>query len=404
MRITTLLVLSLAIIPASVRASWVDFEPIQSLSPDGKLYVNARFYGVTEWQNTAKTVPANGSMRYQMTDAKSNTLWITDIPIDADFSSFDTPAEIFVSMNAWAVVRTYSSDLLCFNPKGERTVKLDIIDTLLPDVIVHDDFFSWTSAGRKWGQLYAHYYFCRHLDQLYFVIRTYWDDRLVVRLSDGISITPDAGLSTALLTAETEFVTQTLKDAVRNKDLEHASWETIRAIITAVHMAGRMRMKKITQLLQQLESVEYSPGWGFYSSKYKPPAGFIDPAIHSALLLRQVVHLSLRRLGDSPRVFPCVRFAIEGTDPPKWLNLPDLAAPREQCAQALKPGLSPDAVIRLVGGPDFVDWGKHWEYDIDARVPYTLTLTWGEHILETISTNHPVIWQQMNKRDRQILE
>ena len=165
-----------------------------------------------------------------------------------------------------------------------------------------------------------------------------------------------------------------------------------------------MGMKETTPLLRRMENVEYSRGWCSSSSRYKPVADSIDPGFRSELLLRQVVHLSLRRLGEGPDVFPCVHPVVEGTDPPKWAELPELAVPRDDGARELQPGMSPESVVGLLGGPDFIGLHAEWEYDIDAHVPYTLAITWSEQGVETITTTRPAVWQQKDKRDLQILE
>ncbi len=388
----------------SALASWVDFEPIESRSPDKKRIVTARFHNVTEWKNTTKTVPANGTMRYELTDAKSNSLWVSDIPIDSGFSSFDTPAEMFVSTNAWTAVRTHSSELLCFSPTGERTARLDILKTLLPGESPGGGFFSFSTAGRGWGQRYARHYFFMHHSRVHFVIRTYWDARLVVRLSDGKAVTPDEEFSALLLSNETDFVRSTLDAAAATPQLERASREAIRPVITAVHMTGRSQMREFINLLRRLETVPHSRGACSSSLEYKPVKGSIDPGCYSNMLLRQMVHLSLRRLGATPTVFPCVRLGVEGTEPWQWAKLPDHLKQREVRAASLEPGLSPSAVVDLIGAPDFVVLhNDSWEYDMDTTPAYTLTLTWGAEGVKTITMTRPALWQQENRRDLQML-
>jgi hypothetical protein len=403
MKTTALLTVSLGILIGVAQASWVDFDPIEASSPDGALRVSARFHGVTEWKNTRKTVPANGSMRYEMVDANSNSLWVADVPIDAGFSSFRTPSEIFISTNAWTTARTHSSELLCFSPEGKLTANLDILDTLIPDRHADTrDLYISSTAGRLWGQWYAHYYFFTHDGADHFVIRAYWDDRLVVRLSEGKAVTPDETFSAAMLAAEATFVTKTLEAMVEQPELDR---EEARHVITAVHLAGRSKMQDAVSLLQKVEPIDYSRGARSRWLDYRPEDGAIDPGCHSDNALRQLIHLALRRMGHAPRVFPCTRLQVEGTEPIQWAVLPILQAPREQGTTSLKPGLSPEEVVGLIGGPDFVFLhDDSWEYDMDTLSPYTLVLTWGPKGVKTITQTRPPMWQRENERDLQILE
>lgn len=392
-------------------ASIIVFTSLESASPNGEWRVGARFHGVTEWANTEKTGPLNGTLRYEMRTANGKSVWISDTPIDDEFSSFETPTAIFVSDQAWTAVRTHDSMLLCFSPSGKRTAHIDILKTLIPELFYNrdGDLFISGTAGRMWGQWYAYHYFITSMGENYFVIRTHWDDRLVVRLRDGDVIVPNRGLAVDLAAAEKTFVTRTLETAIRTPKLSNAPKDVIRSVITAAHIAGRSKLKEAIPLLRKLEPMDYSPREYFGSSFSLDQArrGAIDPACGYDLTPRQVIHLSLRRLGEKPRVFPCVHLVMSDSDPPTWATLPEPESPRENGVESLQPGLTPEAVVRLVGSPDFVSgWsdGAKWEYDMDTKRPYTLEITWGDDgVVKTFAEIRPPLWQQKQKRDLQIL-
>ena len=394
-------------------AGWIEFKPLESVSPNGEWRVGARFQGVTKWTSTEKISPLNGTLRYEMRTAKGKSVWTSDTPIDDKFSSFNTPAAIFVSDQAWTAVRTHDSMLLCFSPTGKRTAEIDILKTLIPELREHDgDLFISGTGGRRWGQWYAYHYFITAMGENYFVIRTYWDDRLVVRLRDGGVVVPSRGLAVDLAAAEKTFVTRTLETAIRTPKLSNAPKDVIHSVITAAHIAGRSKLKEAIPLLHKLEPIDcsFQEYFGSHVSLDLIPHGTTDPACGYDQTPRQVIHLALRRLGEKPRVFPCVHFVMADSDPPTWATLPEPNSPRENGVESLQRGLTPEAVVRLVGSPDFVsDFGSvcgdrtKWEYDMDTQKPYTLEITWGnDGVVEMFAEIRPPLWQQKHKRDRQI--
>ena len=138
-------------------------------------------------------------------------------------------------------------------------------------------------------------------------------------------------------------------------------------------------------------------GW----SDYKPDEGGVNPATWCTMTMRQIVHLSLRRLGQKPGPYPCVVFRtkakeyedIRDYDPPR------LDRPRAENVERVKKGMTPEQVLAIVSAPDFNE-ADVWYYDIDANKPYTLEIHWGPKGVKEIKKTTPPGWQTDRWDDR----
>lgn len=159
--------------------------------------------------------------------------------------------------------------------------------------------------------------------------------------------------------------------------------------------------------LREIEDVDYvgssGGGWG----DYEPKEGGLDPHVRKDLWVRQLTHLSLRRMGENPGPFPntYVQTYFEDYRKKTWPEPPALARPRADAADAIITGMIPEQVVELIGYPDFITTAgsTRWEYDMDSPAPYSLRLYWGQEGVSKIEREIPPLWKQGNIRDQAII-
>ena len=131
--------------------------------------------------------------------------------------------------------------------------------------------------------------------------------------------------------------------------------------------------------------------------------GELDANTWETFEVRQHVQLSLRRLGEVPRYFPTTQFRLYAKDFDRRKPfVPVPSKPRARQAGAVKVGMQPIEVLRLLGAPDFIV--GTWQYDMDDQKPYTLLIEWGENNrVKSVDRKSPAYWQDGDCRDRQIM-
>ena len=131
--------------------------------------------------------------------------------------------------------------------------------------------------------------------------------------------------------------------------------------------------------------------------------GEVNPHSYSTFGFRQVVHLSLRRLGVRPKQLPLNEFDVQYEIYEK--NRPYtpavLSVPRESNADKIKKGMRAEQVLDFLGAPDFVG-NDTWEYDMDSQEPFSLILKWDVRQVIDIQKKMPPLWKVRFVRDEQI--
>jgi hypothetical protein len=110
-------------------------------------------------------------------------------------------------------------------------------------------------------------------------------------------------------------------------------------------------------------------------------------------------------LGETPKPLPVYFFDVRFKDYNKnHLYTPKtLTAPRHTSAEKVEKGMKAKQVLALVGSPDYVGYDT-WEYDMDAKLPFTLILKWDARRVIGIERKTPPVWQDDFARDEKIAQ
>ena len=360
---------------------------VQARSPDNK-------FGL--WRK-----PFADNFTYTLTDRHARkTLW-TRNQGEQEGSS----AALYVDNDGWVAIATGWNNLIFVGPDGRDRGTVNILQDAFTETerrqYVHD-----TTAGPMW-EGYSLWYFVRERERRLFVIRPWWGRRVIVDVERGGLVPEDPDSAAACRAHEQAYVLDELKKAVktrRNWEKEECC-EAIWPILNAAYLAGRLPVADAAPLLEELQDSAYSGSSTFgglgFGERFE---GEVNPHSYETFTLRQVVQLSLRRLGKIPRPFPANQFDVQYEN--RRQNHPYVpqppAAPRESQAGAIRAGMKPEQVLDLLGGPDFVGYGT-WEYDLDADPPFSLILKWDARQVIEIQQKTPALWKDGFIRDEQIL-
>jgi len=238
-----------------------------------------------------------GDFRYTCTDTQSGkTLW-SRVQDEREGS----PIQIFVSNAGWTVIRTSGDMLIFVNVKGKESGQFDLLGAVPKKET--DEYVVWTTAGRRWSDR-SHWYFV-DTDRPLFVIRCWWDTRIIVDLESGSTVQPDKSMLKILNKSESEYAVDTLKAFVKtnHNQTDCDSGAPVFSALTAVHLAGRMKLRAAIPYLRKLENSERVMSSGGGTGDYKPEDDQLNPGESREYTIRQSVHLTLRRLGVVPGPF-----------------------------------------------------------------------------------------------------
>lgn len=334
-----------------------------------------------------------------------NVLWTRQQP-----ENEGSPSSIFLTDDAWTVVRVYD-DLICLDPEGQERGRVDILDQFTRKE--RSDFVHNTTAGPMWTGK-SLWYFVSVGDGHFFVIRPWWGRRIIIDVETGKALQKTDEFEAACAKQERMDVLFELTQAVETRKEWEAKEEC--PCVESAYLAGALKIKAAVPLLKQLQDCEYS-GCSTSSTRVESIEGRVNPFNHSVFSLRQAVQLSLRRLGETPESFPATEFKVEFDDYDKQTKFvpPILSVPRHENAIQVKLGMEPETVLSILGAPDFVD--DSWEYDLDSTPPSTLVLTWGQPLsayfgltkkgpalVTRIQRLKTPAWANGQIRDRQIAE
>ena len=60
-------------------------------------------------------------------------------------------------------------------------------------------------------------------------------------------------------------------------------------------------------------------------------------------------------------------------------------------------------LVALFGSPDYVGYDDTWQYDMDAKAPFTLILKWDERHVIGIEKKTPPLWKDGFERDESLI-
>lgn len=404
-----------AIVCSLTHASDRVFVDIDARSPSGRYLVTARSPDNQQTDGDGKRRPRptfQKDFTYVCMDTDTDTLlWTRHQSRQNDQADRDgvkraegSPVAIFVSDEGDAVIRTHLDELICVAPDGRETVRLRLLEVAMTEAD-RREYVRRTTAGPFWTDL-SRWTFSRIDGRRLFVIRTWWDHRIVVDVATGELIPVTDPLEAALRADDIAFVLRTLERTAGQdrgwREPTAQRWD----MRTAAHMAGRLEVVGAIPHLRVLERDDTMWGTRIVLNQGELENGELDPLWSGAFELRQLAQLSLRRLDVRPAALPGSAIATRYADHSRidYLDAPELAQPREDAAGEVREGMTAAEVARLIGYPDFVSAHRGaWEYDMDADPPYTLLVIWDARRVLEVRREAPPLWQQGNRRDHAIV-
>ena len=391
------------------------FNDITAKSPSGQYRVEAR-----SPDNAARTgrKAFQSGFVYRATDADGTLLWTRNqamtqrtrgsgkaAPLFQDWGE-PSPVALHVSDSGWTVIRTAWDDLIAVDKRGHDQGRLNLLTNALTEA-ERKAYVQDTTAGPQWSA-YSVWYFLDEAPSPVFVVRPWWGRRVFMDLASGRVVAETPPLAALALRHEGDDVMKTLARGVKTRrDWEHqeSCCDAVWPILEAAYLAGRLELARAIPLLEALQDSPYGGsstmgGMGF-GERFE---GQVNPHSYRTLQLRQVVHLSLRRLGRLPGPWPSTVFDVEYDDYARRHPYQAKAAPgpRHTHAREVKQGMTAEQVLDLIGAPDFCGYAA-WEYDLDTTPPSSLTITWDVRHVTGVKTIKPALWQQGFSRDEQLV-
>lgn len=374
---------------AAVMATDVSYPDQSATSPSGRYQVEAKSPD-NRFRSDEKAFQSN--FHYKLRDRQTKrVIWKRKQGKDEDSCE-----SLFINDEGIVVILTSGNELTVVNLAGEQSGKIDLLSKVFSRR-ERKRYVVESTAGPRWQYCSLWYFVSRQNVQL-FVIRTWWDRRVIVDLQKGAVVSPNRKILAACHQAEKERVLADLKTGIQT----HTQWEKDdglpkpRPPLTPAYQAGKLGFKEAIPLLRQLEISNY---YGSIANSFSQEFdGEVDPGDYKTFTLRQIVQLSLRRLGATPRNLPVTGFYVSYKDYRKNhpLKTGPLVQPKTTCIPKLKQGMTPERAISLIGTPDVVRSEGNWEYDLKHS---TLILSWDGRHIKGIREKHPPNWQVGNMRD-----
>ncbi len=367
--------------------------------------------------------PFAASFVYALYDVTTKTkVWERRQPMKAGDSGpwpdgEASPTWAYVTDDGNVVVATGRDELFVLSPSdGAKMGQINILDQFTRDE--HDKYISESTAGPIWedGSRWS-FLTVKEVSgraSLYFVIRPYWEHRVVVEVATGtlVEMGDAAGCGEATLKDP-----KVLKDskvaaivrAIRDDDaswalatlrkaskgwLDRKDYENWWALEAAVAIAGRRGVKDAIPMLRTLEANDHVTSSSSNGIETRE--------------LRGVVHTALRRLGEIPASEPAITLREIRRD--QWFAEGDLIASivtiKERAAKAdsVKTGMTVHELAAAVGLPDFEVFdetmGYSLDYDMDAAEPFTLRISLDDNKVASVKRITPAVWKDGYERDR----
>lgn len=356
----------------------VDAKSPDNAGPSPKAFAERFLYTLSD-VTTGKTV---WRRRQPMTREKGSPHAIANEP---------SPVQVFVHDTGLVVARTaWHSVVFLDAANGENRGEAEILRAFPENEI--DKFVVNTSAGPMWSRDSEWFFVTipatgHHPPRIYFVVRPYWNRRLVIDASTGKHVALDGYYATASsseLVGASEHVrtvlTATLEEEARRvetilagaperleKDSQH---QTCMEVLAALHTVGFRRLAEAEPHLRSLERA------------------IADLECECGSLSRRLRE-TLRTLGKRPapgygvRLYPMVAresYFTEDIEHPYNASVP--VEERAANARNIVAEMPVARMTELIGSPDaslHEDGHRCYDYDIDASEPYTLRVYLDEH-------------------------
>lgn len=343
--------------------------------------------------------PFARNFTYTLTDTASGAvIWQRRQPKDEG-----SPMRVFLSDLGHVVVHNSHETLLVLDAfTGRKSIELRLFETFGESEC--RAYVVQTTAGPMWWGT-SHAYFIVHDDNEHFVLRTWWDRRVIIRLPEARLIdSPSHRLAEAFAAAECEWTLQEIERAAElaaTGGLPDASWEQRSRVHTAIHLAGRLGLSDSEPYLRTLER-DNRAGSSTVVPVEEPPEtdGHVDPWSFVTVELRQRAQLALRRVGLTPQELGCVWFSTRGGE---GLYVPRKHdSPRAERVGQVKQGMTVQQILDTVGCPDYVVTHRNLlEYDVDSSDPFTLVIELDRGSTQAIRVEHvrPPRWKDGFQRD-----
>jgi hypothetical protein len=329
-------------------------------------------------------------------------------------SGLDYWKQALVSDDGWSVLSDGVTNNQFVSPAGLEFAAISYTDPPAISKSERSHFVQFGSEGAiSWGEKFTYMYFTRYNGRDYFCVHYWWGRRALFDLAAGRQVHIATPIKSALEQAEREFVIRRLRQAVGQIPLltrlsdpndSCCPGEIMNDAIMAAHMAGRMKLHECVPLLLQLESIPYS-GVGTETPDMETHMGEVNPFNWDTYTFRQVVQLSLRRLGATPRLYPATQFKMDepGPETLRPFKPKPLKQPRSERIALIHPGQRAEQVLNAIGAPDFVS-NDTWDYDMDSKPPFTLRVLWSDRRVMAIKRLSPPLWQRGNTRDVDVVD
>ncbi|XZE20164.1 hypothetical protein SH449x_000022 [Pirellulaceae bacterium SH449] len=303
----------------------------------------------------------------------------------------DSPVGISVSDDGWVAIYTGGDQLLFVDVNGQNRGRVPSVKINLTDK-ERSEFKVWTIEGMSWSP-FSIWRFVNFDSRTLFVVYTWWGGGIVFDPVTGDSVRIIPTIEASIRKYQIEYCRTLLENS--NADI---LWDDVdQEVLVAALLAGQLGMKETIRDLRRLQHSEYSDRSGGVLG-LEMEHGAVDPFFTRQFTLRQICHLSLRRLGESPRALHVHEFLLVGTD--NYFN-PPAQEDREKMLDFVKSGMSPEEVLDILGSPDFIYYPE-WSYDLDGKSPATAKISWKNGKVTDVSLSEP-LWLQGKKRDRLII-
>lgn len=303
----------------------------------------------------------------------------------------DSPVGISVSDDGWVAIHTGGDQLLFVDVNGQNRGRVANIKNNLADKD-RREFKAWAIEGMSWHP-FSIWRFVNFESRRLFVVYTWWGGGIVFDSETGASVPISPSIETSIRKYQIEYCLTLLENS--NADV---LWDDVEEeVLAAALLAGQLGMKEAIRDLRRLQHSEYSyrsgRGLGIETEQ-----GAVDPFVATHFTLRQICHLSLRRLGECPHALPAHEFSTAGTD---HYFKPPAQEDREKKLDFVKSGMSPEEVLDILGSPDFIYYPE-WSYDLDGKSPATAKISWKNGKVIDVSLSEPQ-WLKGKNRDRLII-
>lgn len=406
--LTLWIVASTLLHPSNALASWRMFPDLTQTSADGTLRVEARSI---DNQPTAKEkhrfagINSRNFVYSLYADDGKRLLWQRKLDLPP-------PIRLLLDNSGWVVAEIADLKLAVLRPEtGEIAMQLDL------EILIPSDerrrFVTETTGGPIWDHL-SRWYFHTNDDKRWFVLRCWWGRRIVIDLQDLELVRVTGKWETLLDQDDRKFVRRMLRgyDMPRFRGLdEEAKWETRRELITAVYLAGKLRMKEALPAIRGLAATitDFSLCYSMEPPTFESEK--IDRRVYEVSRNLQLLKLSSRRLGEPLIDVPAIRFPTKTTESQVERRFAIVGRDdRARDFSRIKPGMTPTEVVESIGEPDCVPsfvGPDCWDYDVDVAQPFTLRVIWGseeEQLVREVKRFDPPLWKKECERDAQVIQ